>query len=288
MTDELPSTLAPPIRRIAPGRFLITEARYGPGSWLAPHQHARTSFVFVRDGDWTEKVNRRDADLHRGMLFIRRAEVPHANIFGPDGARCLFLECTGGEEDLPPFFGTGMHDVAALRHPDLARIGFRLATETWADDRATALVLEGLALELIGGAARVIDPRLRGLPWVHRAHERLRAECLAPPSIQDLADEAGVTATVFARGFKRQYRMSPASVVHMARLELALDLMRNSELPLAEIARRSGFADQSHFGRVFRRFLGRTPASHRREMPAAAVERIQSLDRRGVARCLVA
>jgi transcriptional regulator GlxA family with amidase domain len=50
------------------------------------------------------------------------------------------------------------------------------------------------------------------------------------------------------------------------RIEMARSLLTNSATPLAEIAGMCGFADQSHFSRVFARMMGTSPGSWRREI----------------------
>jgi AraC-like DNA-binding protein len=52
------------------------------------------------------------------------------------------------------------------------------------------------------------------------------------------------------------------------RVELAKDLLRDRETSLSEIALRCGFADQSHFTRVFTRWAGVSPGAWRRDMAA--------------------
>jgi transcriptional regulator GlxA family with amidase domain len=48
------------------------------------------------------------------------------------------------------------------------------------------------------------------------------------------------------------------------RIEMARGLLTNSAAPLAEIAGMCGFADQSHFSRVFARMMGTSPGAWRR------------------------
>lgn len=266
MSAPTPSTLAKPSRQIETGGFLLAEASYEPGSWLAPHEHTRTSFVFVTDGRWVEKVGRNESSLRRGMLFIRRGAVPHANIFGPSGARCLFLECPDPARIIPEAALPGTRDHLLVDDVEVTRLGMRLASESWHDDALARLLLEGLSLELIARGLRTATPQFVNRPaWLTRAHDRLRSEWAAPPSIGVLAAEAQVSATVFTRAFRRHYRMRPATVVQMARVEAAIELMRSPDLPLMQIATASGFADQSHLGRVFRRLVGTTPAAYRAE-----------------------
>jgi transcriptional regulator GlxA family with amidase domain len=49
------------------------------------------------------------------------------------------------------------------------------------------------------------------------------------------------------------------------RISLAVELMLSSDAPLSEIAINCGFADQAHFSRQFRRTMGDTPNTWRRE-----------------------
>ena len=264
MSAPTPSTLARPSRQVEAGGFLLAEASYEPGSWLAPHEHARTSFVFVTDGRWVEKVGRNESSLRRGMLFIRRGGVPHANIFGPSGARCLFLECPDPSRTIPEIALPGTRDHLLVDDAEVTRLGMRLASEAWHDDGLAQLLLEGLSLELIARGLRTATPQFVNRPaWLTRAHDRLWSEWASPPTIGALAAEAQVSPTVFARAFRRHYRMRPATLVQLARVERAIELMRTPEVPLMQIALASGFADQSHLGRVFRRLVGTTPAVYR-------------------------
>jgi methylphosphotriester-DNA--protein-cysteine methyltransferase len=52
------------------------------------------------------------------------------------------------------------------------------------------------------------------------------------------------------------------------RVDRAKDLMRSTEAPLAEIALKCGFSEQSHFTRVFSQTTGTTPAQWRQESKA--------------------
>ena len=52
--------------------------------------------------------------------------------------------------------------------------------------------------------------------------------------------------------------------VRHRRIERAMEQLRSSSAPLAEIAETNGFADQSHFSNLFRRRIGLTPSRYRR------------------------
>jgi AraC family transcriptional regulator len=79
----------------------------------------------------------------------------------------------------------------------------------------------------------------------------------------DLADLAKVTQfsrCKFNRAFKASFGCTPSQFVRRMRIARAQNLMTMSGEPLRQIAAESGFADQSHFNRCFRRVVGESPA----------------------------
>ncbi|TCH96408.1 AraC family transcriptional regulator [Roseococcus sp. SYP-B2431] len=86
-----------------------------------------------------------------------------------------------------------------------------------------------------------------------------------PPSLQALADLAGLSVAEFARCFRAATGETPHAFVTRRRIERAQALLRGRpSLPLADLAVALGFADQAHFSRRFRQVTGTTPARFRR------------------------
>lgn len=80
---------------------------------------------------------------------------------------------------------------------------------------------------------------------------------------EELAKASGLSVRAFERRFKIAYQMTPQAYIRRLRVRMACRLLIYSDLPLAEVAVESGFADQSHFNHEFRRHLGRTPGDYR-------------------------
>src|SRR5262249_50595107 len=86
----------------------------------------------------------------------------------------------------------------------------------------------------------------------------------ASPTLEPMAAVAGVSTSHFAHQFKRATGLPPYQYVIMRRVERAEQLLRaGTDLPLAEIAARAGFSDQSQFSHHFKRLLGVTPGQFR-------------------------
>jgi AraC family transcriptional regulator len=67
----------------------------------------------------------------------------------------------------------------------------------------------------------------------------------------------------FSRAFKQSMGMTATNYIAERRIERAKKLLEETELPISEIALRSGFSSQSHFTTAFRRLAGATPKAFR-------------------------
>lgn len=94
-------------------------------------------------------------------------------------------------------------------------------------------------------------------PVLQRLHEDA-----STPALDDLAALAGMNRFQLIRSMKRATGLSPVAWRHNDRVNTARALLRQGR-PLAEVAHTLGFADQSHFHRVFRAYTATTPGAYR-------------------------
>lgn len=72
-----------------------------------------------------------------------------------------------------------------------------------------------------------------------------------------------MSASCFARWFRRRLGITPDAYVVKTRVERAMDLIRDTNLSLAEVALAVGFSSHACLNVAFRRHLGATPGSLR-------------------------
>lgn len=93
--------------------------------------------------------------------------------------------------------------------------------------------------------------------------ELIEARIAEPLPLSDLADAAALSVSQFVRQFKASTGDTPHRYLVGLRLRHAQRMLRNTTLPIADIAVRCGFSHQEHLTRVMRSRLGTTPGALR-------------------------
>lgn len=258
------------LRSRAIGDFVLTETRYETGAALATHAHEYGCLVFVVDGTFRERCEAARREGVPGMVIVRPEGEPHSNRFGRAGGRCLNVE-------LPPQWLARVRDCtrvfdtsAAFTGGAFPLLGRRLIEELAHTDDVSPLAVESLVLGIFADGAR--DAR-RGAStppqWLLEAKDVIHDRLASRLTLEEIAGEVGVHRVHLAGSFRRYFGQSVAAYIRQSRIEWACRALAHTDAPLADIALMSGFADQSHFGRTFKRLMRTTPAAYR----AVAAER---------------
>jgi AraC-like DNA-binding protein len=86
-------------------------------------------------------------------------------------------------------------------------------------------------------------------------------------SLKDISKELQVNPAYLSREFSKYFdNLSFGEYIRKLRIEKAIQLMHSSKYSLTEIAYLTGFSDQSHFTRIFKRFTGQNPSEYRRKL----------------------
>jgi AraC family transcriptional regulator len=168
-------------------------------------------------------------------------------------------------------FGTGFHDQV-VHH-----IGASLLQGLRRPSEANQLFVDHMMLALTAhvaqayGGLRNIKPLCGGLaPWqAKRACERLESDLSGKLTLQEIAAELDLSVSHFARAFRTSIGLPPHQWLLRQRVSAAKQLMTVHGLSLAEVAISAGFANQSHFTRVFSSLVGVSPGVWRREAQGA-------------------
>ena len=79
-----------------------------------------------------------------------------------------------------------------------------------------------------------------------------------------IANECNITTSYLVRFFKSETGYTPMQYVDMRRMEIAKNLLINSNLNLKQIVEQSGYIDESNFIRKFKKAENVTPMNYRK------------------------
>jgi AraC-like DNA-binding protein len=130
------------------------------------------------------------------------------------------------------------------------------------------LALFELLLAYERRADELRDPegdRERLLDWLRA---RVLASRRSPLDVEQIAAERGMSRSHFSHHFRACTGLSPARYMTEVRVQEAARALLATRAPLKQIATEWGFANSTHFGRVFRRFQHVSPAAYRRSLGA--------------------
>lgn len=246
------------------GGFRLTESHYGPGLKLPLHSHELAKFCFVISGNYVETLGGK-AHVRRPLsLIFHPPDTTHAEAHNANGCHFLvevdarwltYARQYSALLDGPVEFADGMPVRAAAQ----------LYNEFRHLDAMSPLAIQGLVFELLADTARQSrHENLRYPPrWLERVTQAIRDRFHEAISMDELAQLAGVHAVHLARVFRKFHHCTVGEYVRRLRIEYASGRLANSDTSLAEIAAAAGFADQSHFSRVFKRHIGMLPSQFR-------------------------
>lgn len=203
-------------------------------------------------------------DLRRRPVFKMYTPINSLNFYVPRRALDACADDANARriDELNFTPGTGINDKI------LAALGNALLPAFQCPDQVSRLFVEHVTFAFVSqlahslGGMKVYERSTQGglAPWQERrVKDFVEANLGGEIPLALLAAECGLSLSHFSRAFRRSTGTSPHRWLLRRRAELAKERLRRPELSLSEIALTCGFADQSHFTRVFTGFFGTSP-----------------------------
>jgi AraC-like DNA-binding protein len=199
---------------------------------LPPHLHDEDQLSFVVAGQRRFLIRDTVRCAGPGQAMLIPAGTPHRSLSESSDVVCINL-----------YLAPRCYAVDALM-ADLSPMWRR------------GLPLDGVDLPLLVEAHRSVTLT----PMTAGADERICLE--RPDPVWQAALAAGLSREGYSRRFTRLHGIPPNTFRMLMQLNAARRLLRAGE-PIAAVAADTGFSDQSHLGRCFRRFFGVTPGRYR-------------------------
>ncbi|MDJ0709021.1 MAG: AraC family transcriptional regulator [Woeseiaceae bacterium] len=243
----------------------------------------RAGFHMIRRGECWATVGERTEYLGPGDLIFLGPGVDHVLSSDPpegkgSGARTLLLcgYCDFVAETPTPLLDvipdlTVVRNEELVRHPFLKGTFDQLSAEYMARGPGSELIVNKLTEVVLVELIRINFCREEGSPFLmalndksvskalHQLHERPEKNW----TIGELAQSSNSSRAAFAKRFKDLVGETVFQYLTSLRMQRAKALLRDTALPVYEIAQRSGYESDLAFAKAFKKQVGQTPRQFR-------------------------
>jgi AraC family transcriptional regulator len=232
---------------------------------MPPHRHLEPRVVVVLGGTIDERCGRASRTCRTGTVIYRPAGELHSDTFTSRAGAYLSVAMPEVWLERTASCGFRLTDSHTIRSGRAIAIARTMGIELAARDRWSQLSLQGLTLELLAELARERNSAHEARPrWIETVCSAVREHPERRWSLAELAAVAGVHPSHLVRAFRAHTRMTVGDFLRLERVEAARALIERTSLSFADISVATGFCDQAHLTRVFRRYFSLTPSAYRR------------------------
>ncbi len=242
----------------------LTQTQHTRCDWLPTHAHQNAYFCFVKLGHFAERYGSQVRQCQPSMLVFHPPEERHSERI--ESPRSVSFNIELDQRWLLPHAATARlaMEPAVLRGAEWQGIVHRLYREFQDPDHVTPLSVQGLTLQLLAGLARSSMSSTKVPTWVKRVQQLIHDRMLELLDTATLAQVAEVHPVYLVQAFRKYVGATPGDYQRQLRLQWACEQLQHTTQPIADIALRAGFADQSHLARHLKRLTGFTPGAYRR------------------------
>lgn len=235
-------------------------------------QEYQLQYVIEGEGVFRSK-SQKEVVIKEGDIFILFPDEWHT--FCPSrekGWKCYWIGFKGNNinERVRAGFISPLKPIYHVGYSSDIETLYKQAYETAIEEAAySQQLLAGIVNHLIGmmySLERNIQLKTRNeahVDMISRARMRIRESLESPLTIQQIAEDMGVSYSNFRKLFKEHTGLSPAIYQQDLRLQRAKELLSSTDLSIKEIAYRLNFESPDYFSAKFKAKIGRKPSELR-------------------------
>ena len=244
--------------------LILSELIHKTSRKLPEHSHQLANFCLLIEGDYAEYYGTQVFKYNPMTIMFHPPGLTHRDEIGNHGGHFFnveleaeWMKCLGEYSAVPdgPVGGDGV---------DLTWLAIRLYREFKAPHASSLLGIEGLVMTMLAELTRTrVKEEKRAPSWLVKAVDLLHQEFDRNLTINRVAAEVGVHPFHLSRVFKQFHHQTIGEYVKTLKVKFACQALFDAKKNLASVALSAGFADQSHFNRVFKEITGMTPGAFR-------------------------
>lgn len=121
-------------------------------------------------------------------------------------------------------------------------------------------------LEKIRAILQEVESRSNMHVYLRKALERIQLYYMEDLSMKDVANALFISESYLTKLFKQEINITFIEYLTQVRIRKSIELMKDINLPIYEIAERVGYKDYRYFSTIFKKMIGITPKEYRKKL----------------------
>lgn len=240
------------------------------------HKHYEVEIHYCKLGSMVLRIGEKEYKLTDGTLAIIGSMTPHSLVSKADGTHSVLIELGPFflKEHFSTFTNLDLDDPIIVLNEDsdkkeLTASLHELIDNSYASDTCSKLsgigCLWKICSQIImikGTNADIINKKRD--QRIERILDHIHIHYTEPISLDDAVALVGYSKGNLCKVFKEAVGMSFHSYLNNYRIQSSLYLLKNTDMPIGEIAENVGFTEFKSFCRVFKSVIGITPSEFRK------------------------
>jgi len=248
---------------------------------LETHNHGPLLEIsFLERGEQTYMIEGEEYHMRGGDVFVTQPFQSHGSGTYPEGKGVMFWMLIRLPDhsrtllDLPDIEGSALIDKLRTLpphyrgHRSLRETLYRIF-EVHSRDAGTLQVLNirnlliRYLLDVVHSAE--FEDQARITPEIHDVMRYIKDNLEQNFMLDTLAARVNLSVSRFKARFKDEVGIPPADYVARQKVTRAMELLKQTGMPVTRIANSLGYSSSQYFATAFRRYTGKTPSAARRE-----------------------
>jgi AraC family transcriptional regulator len=230
------------------------------------HYHQNAHFAFTINGRLTETHKKQKLYISPGDLMYNHSQESHSNSDYSKFVSALHIDISDSWFSKYEFKFGKIEGVHILKNPILKNLFINLYKEANLNDPYSSLTIESLMMQAMCEFMHEVTVNNSSAPaWINQLRDLLHSNTNIALTLEKVAKIINIHPVYLCQQFPVYFHSSFGDYIRKIKIEKSVSLMMvNPHNSLTDIAYESGFSDQSHFIRLFRKYVGINPLAYRK------------------------
>lgn len=238
----------------------LAETAYPPSASTPRHLHGQSYLALVLQGDYQDQRANTNHVCTRHSVKFHRDNEYHSCTYGASRVSQFTIQWTRLDELLAD--STVVPFSIVSYESNISNLAYDIYQE-FCTSEPCAATIQTFTKRLFYGLFQKHDPQRQAATWLQELKEFLVRHCEKNWELSELARIFDRHPVYIAQQFKEFSGVTIGHFQRAAKIHRAKKLLLEYSRPIIEIANQLGFADHSHFSRVFKGVVGCTPSQFR-------------------------